>query len=234
MNRKEFMNELRGALFAVSEEEREEALQYYNDYLDDAGVENEQKVLAEWESPEKLAESIRNGMEGKLENGEFTEQGFSAGGDKQCPAKKQDVEWEENRDTGKAKERRVNGWKLLALALLCIFLAPVCVPLAIALAAAVIGLLIAAAAVIAALFAVGAVLFAGGICVAVIGIGKVFAVPAGAAVLFGAGLLLTAVGALLMLLFGWALLKCSIALFKAFVNLCRRPFHGRRKAGVSK
>ena len=80
MSRTEFMQALQGALVDVSSEEREAALEYYNDYLDDAGPENEAAILREWGSPEKLAESIRNGMDGKLENGEFTETGFSTGG----------------------------------------------------------------------------------------------------------------------------------------------------------
>ena len=41
MTRVEFMNELRALLWDLSVEEREEALQYYNDYFDDAGAENE-------------------------------------------------------------------------------------------------------------------------------------------------------------------------------------------------
>ncbi len=62
MNRFEFMQALERALYDVSAEEKEAALQYYNDYLDDAGPENEQSILEEWESPSKLAESIRSGM----------------------------------------------------------------------------------------------------------------------------------------------------------------------------
>mgnify|MGYP007010212161 CR=1 FL=1 len=44
MNRKQFMEELRQLLTGISEEERVEALQYYEDYFDDAGAENEQQV----------------------------------------------------------------------------------------------------------------------------------------------------------------------------------------------
>lgn len=41
MNRLEFMQQLEALLSDISQGEREEALQYYNDYLNDAGVENE-------------------------------------------------------------------------------------------------------------------------------------------------------------------------------------------------
>ena len=45
MNRKEYMERLEQLLLVLPEEEREEALQYYNDYFDDAGVENEDRVI---------------------------------------------------------------------------------------------------------------------------------------------------------------------------------------------
>lgn len=236
MNRKEFMKALQSALCDVSSEEKEEALQYYNDYLDDAGPENEQKVLEEWGSPEKLAESIRNGMDGKFEDGEFTEKGFSTGEERQCPVKRKETAGEEQEgcQTGKPDKRhRINGWKWLAIGLLCIFLAPVCIPAAMGLIAVIFGLILAAAAVIAAFIAVGIVLFAVGICVAVIGVGKVFAVPSAAAVLFGIGLIVSAIGALFVLLFGWVLVKFVIVLFRALVKLCRKPFHSAGKAGAS-
>ena len=45
MSRTEYMRELDALLHGISKEEREEAMQYYNDYFDDAGSENEEKVL---------------------------------------------------------------------------------------------------------------------------------------------------------------------------------------------
>ena len=62
MNRTEYMRELDALLHGISKEEREEAMQYYNDYFDDAGSENEEKVIEELGSPAKLAETIRAGI----------------------------------------------------------------------------------------------------------------------------------------------------------------------------
>ena len=45
MNRQEFMKRLEELLQDISENEREEALQYYNDYFDDAGAENEAQII---------------------------------------------------------------------------------------------------------------------------------------------------------------------------------------------
>ena len=62
MSRTEYMRELDALLQGISKEEREEAMQYYNDYFDDAGSENEEKVIEELGSPAKLAETIRAGI----------------------------------------------------------------------------------------------------------------------------------------------------------------------------
>ena len=77
MSRKEFMQRLEALLSDLSENEREEALQYYNGYLDDAGSENEEVVLQELGTPEALAASIRQGLkEDGIGNGYFSENGF--------------------------------------------------------------------------------------------------------------------------------------------------------------
>lgn len=62
MNRKEFMSRLEGRLWNISSAEREEALQYYNDYFDDAGAENEQTVIETLGDPEKIAETIKRDL----------------------------------------------------------------------------------------------------------------------------------------------------------------------------
>ena len=59
MNRVEFMETLSRLLQDIPEEDRIDALKYYNDYFDDAGSESEQKVIEELESPEKVAMKIK-------------------------------------------------------------------------------------------------------------------------------------------------------------------------------
>ncbi len=77
MSRAEFMRRLAELLADVSPAEREEAIQYYNDYFDDAGTENEQSVIASLGTPEELAKTIRAGLFDGGNAGEFTEKGFS-------------------------------------------------------------------------------------------------------------------------------------------------------------
>ena len=59
MNRAQFMEQLEKLLSDISEEERLEALDYYNSYFDDAGEENEAEVIQELGSPGKVAAIIK-------------------------------------------------------------------------------------------------------------------------------------------------------------------------------
>ena len=51
MNRKQFMEQLERLLSDISEAERQEALEYYEGYFDDAGPENEGCLLYTSPSP---------------------------------------------------------------------------------------------------------------------------------------------------------------------------------------
>ncbi len=75
MNRIEFMTELAALLQDIPAIERQDAMKYYNDYFDDAGEENEQEVIAEFESPARLAEMIKTnlGMGSQGDSGHFAE-----------------------------------------------------------------------------------------------------------------------------------------------------------------
>ena len=58
MNRVEFMNRLEQLLQNLPEDEKREAMRYYNDYFDDAGEEREYEVIQELGSPEQVARNI--------------------------------------------------------------------------------------------------------------------------------------------------------------------------------
>lgn len=75
MNRFEFMRQLEMLLSDVSPNERSEAIQFYNDYFDDAGTENEQEVIQALGSPAKVAATIKADLTGNA-TGEFTETGY--------------------------------------------------------------------------------------------------------------------------------------------------------------
>lgn len=64
MTREEFLKRLEELLADVTAEERAEAIRFYEEYLDDAGPEQEAQVLAELGSPEKVAAIIRANVPG--------------------------------------------------------------------------------------------------------------------------------------------------------------------------
>lgn len=63
MTKSEYLSALRGALVGMTSEERESAVKYYEEFFDEAGEENEQDVIADLGSPQKLAKSILNDQE---------------------------------------------------------------------------------------------------------------------------------------------------------------------------
>lgn len=58
MTKKEYLSELESHLVSISEEERINAIQFYEEYFEDAGPENEQQVMSELGKPFALAKSI--------------------------------------------------------------------------------------------------------------------------------------------------------------------------------
>lgn len=78
MNRIEYMRRLAALLQDVPAEERVATMQYYNDYFDDAGEENEEKVIEELGSPEQVAAEMKAGLGRRTEDsGEFRETGYA-------------------------------------------------------------------------------------------------------------------------------------------------------------
>lgn len=71
MRKDEYLRKLENLLYNIPAEDREEALQFYRDYLEDAGEEADE-VLAALGTPEELAESIRRDLYGDNADGSFT------------------------------------------------------------------------------------------------------------------------------------------------------------------
>ena len=77
MTRDEFMRELAYLLQDIQDEDKDDAVQYYTDYFEEAGPDKEAEVIQELGSPERIAAIIRTDIAGHLEDGgEFTEQGY--------------------------------------------------------------------------------------------------------------------------------------------------------------
>ncbi|MDE7310191.1 MAG: DUF1700 domain-containing protein [Eubacterium sp.] len=62
MNRELFLLKLEQLLYDIPKEERDEAMDYYRGYFEDAGEENEAVVIEELESPQAIADSIKEAL----------------------------------------------------------------------------------------------------------------------------------------------------------------------------
>lgn len=77
MDRKQYMKQLAYLLQDVPDQERSEAMQYYEDYFEEAGPEQEDSVIKELGSPEKVAAMIKAELAGNFgDSGEYTERGY--------------------------------------------------------------------------------------------------------------------------------------------------------------
>ena len=227
MNRVEFMAELERLLADLPEDERQAAVQYYADYFADAGAENEAEVIRELGSPEKTAESIkadyygRTFDESRFEHKDYMEKyGQQASG--------QQTSGQQQAGTAGASGEEKKPWTSRGLKILLIVLIAIVVwPLSLGLICAVLGILAAVVCLFAGLvIAAVCVMIAGGV-TAVTGLLMSVAYPPAALMTTGIGLLLFVLG--LIATVGTVKL-CMIvypAMLRGFVELCRRPIHGK-------
>lgn len=237
MSRIEFMNELRALLQDISAEEREEAMQYYNDYFDDAGVENEQGVIKELGSPKKVAQTIKAGLGGRNEEddvySEYRETGYT---DTRFEQNETPARREGYRSTGKTSEEqgREKPWtsktvKVILIILILMIGIPVVVPVVGGVLLGILGVIIGIVAAVAAFLVSGIAIGIGGIAVGIAGIIQLFHfVPVGLG-LMGLGCLMIALGAAITAFMWWLCLKIVPPMFRWFVELCRKPFQKRRE-----
>ena len=202
MNRADYMAALRRALSVLPEEERANALRYYEEYFDDAGPENETKAIEELGEPAKVAAQIL------ADYRELT-----------AVPPAQPIK----------EKRRWRGISPLLLIVLVLLAIPIGLPLVFGAGATVLGVLLAVVlavilAVMLILYGIPLALICGGAVLALLSC-TLWATPANALVTLGNGLAAFAAGILLGLLS----IKLSILyvppVFRAFVAVLRAPFN---------
>lgn len=108
MTRMEFLKQLEYLLQDIDEKDREDALAYYMDYMDEAGLSETDIVDGLLDVPEKIAMSIRSSMnEEDDDRSEFSEQGFKDARvepEQRTPQVYGKDEWKET------ENRRDSGW----------------------------------------------------------------------------------------------------------------------------
>lgn len=147
MNREEFLTRLEGMLQSISPTEKEEVLQYYRDYFEDAGPENEQSVIEALGDPADIAENIKKDLQGDdgsratasdhavMEYGspEACERDNYNGSPKAGERGNYYDSRTSHADTGYREpvpaEKRMPGWAIVLLTLLIVFASPVLIGL---------------------------------------------------------------------------------------------------------
>ena len=219
MNRAEFMARLKELLADITEAEREEALNYYEDYFDDAGVENEASVIESLGSPEKVAATIKHGLnDSEGQEGEFSETGYTD----------YTYDKDEVATTTQRKKWDLSGGMLVVVIILCIFALPILGPVAIAVLSVLFSILCTVAVLLFAVMVAGVAIGVSGLALIISGIATLIASPVVGILFAGAGLILAGVGILVTILGIWILTKVVPPLFRGFINLCRKPFERKR------
>ena len=244
MSRAEFMNELKYLLQDITDSEREEALQYYEDYFDDAGEDNEDAIIRELGSPERVAAIIKSGLMGNDEDaGEFTERGYEDWRfkqDYQVPErtygrKSNNAYTYGNGDrTDVSPRTRRTGNNSLGKILLIIVIAMVAIPIIISAAGGIFGVIVGILGGLVGIVVgiIGATLggVLGGLAVFVGGIIRMFTSPASGFFLCASGLLLIAFGFLALVFAVYVATKLIPRFVRWIARLFRRIFHRRENA----
>lgn len=223
MTKEQFLFQLEQKLLGIPEDERAEAMEYYRDYFNDAGPENEEQVIAELGSPDKVAESIKEGLRAGKED---------AGTVGQPPQTRGAAKSYSQANQGRGQTDSRSKWLLIIIVAILTF------PLWIGVVGALFGILVAVIAVIIGLVVAAAALavagiVAGAVCV-IVGIVRFFTGgPVSGLMTVSVGLLLFAMGCLcaaaLVFLFGqvlpWLLRGISDLLHNGFKRRKRVNMH---------
>lgn len=239
MNRAEFMRQLEHLLRDISESERQEALDYYNSYFDDAGSEKESAVIQELGSPGKVAAIINADLAGSAEEyAEYTEQGYQDNRQKNTDVPEV-YEYSGGSQSRAqrgyrppAKKNNKGNWILIFIIL--VLSCGIWMPLLIGILGAAVGILLSIVAVIFAAGVCGVAFVIGGIVLVVAGIVQCISNPGVGLLASGGGFILTAVGILLVLLFVWVAAKFLPWFIRKIVEVCQRLLHRTgKKEGAS-
>ncbi len=239
MNRIEFMKKLEALLRNISVDERKEAIQYYNDYFDDAGPENEDEVIKDLGSPERVAATIKAGLKGQDDEfSEFSETGYTDTrfDRKDSPARRGETgkktSYEYNySDTGyhagydDSSKPKTDVWKVVAIILLVIVASPIVVPIAIGIAAAVFGIAVGIFAVLISFVVAMVCIGITGIILFGAGIPCLVASPAAGLGMIGAGMIVFVIGLIGTVLTVKLCMMAFPPMIRFIVDLVRKPFH---------
>ena len=221
MSKDTYLARLEALLAGIPPEERQEAMEYYTDYLEDAGPEGEQAAMEHLGSPEKVAAAILEGLSGDASGGEWTENGYEAN------VPHRDVP--DSREKIQKRERQRRG--ILGMLILVAVMAFCGIPVFTTIASVALAAAAAAATICFGGIVVVLALAAAGIFLVISGLIKIMTLPGMGAVLAGAGFLCLAAAFLLLPLCLWIFRTVVPGILNGISKLFYRIFGkgGRRK-----
>ncbi|MBQ8596402.1 MAG: hypothetical protein IJ409_01305 [Lachnospiraceae bacterium] len=254
MSRWEFMRQLEELLSDISPSEREEALQYYNDYINDAGRENEAEALKSLGSPEQVARSVKEGLGESFGMGEFTENGFTSGSAQSAnPIVKREASASDKSNsenawtyteqsqagfntytsgtyTGQSVENaapekeKLPTWAIVLIVIGCIIFSPVLLGIAGTVLSVVVGAVASLFGIIIGVAAAAVALLIAGIALIIAGFGGLFTHPLVSIGLIGAGLICAALSILFAMLEVFLCGICLPGIFKGLAYIFKKLF----------
>lgn len=228
MNKFEFMNQLEALLSELPDSEKKEALQYYEDYFNDAGVESEQEVLESLGSPEKIAQTIKSelGVTSKRFDSDKIECRENANRNTENAYQGSDGvnATGQNPGNGTAQKSGLSAGVIALIIVLCILASPILIGVGVAVISLVFSVIVTLFSLILAFGLISICLFVAAVLYVAVGIAKLFAAPLGGLVLIGIGMLSGGFALLFLLLTIWLTVTVTPALFKGLAWLCTAPF----------
>lgn len=217
-------------------EEREEALRYYESYFEEAGVEQEQVVLEELGSAERIAAQILRDYRMENGGGMYTEQGYQENENKkqipvQYAAEEAKKEKEPEGSGITITKKGLSGGALVVVILLAILTFPIWISILATAFGLLMGLFGASIGIVVGFGCGGIGCLIGGVAAFAVGILKSFTVPVVGAGLIAIGLLIFGVGCLMIAAVG-GIVKLAVWVTTGLVNLLGRIFHGKKEARV--
>lgn len=219
MSRKEFMEELAMLLGELPVEEREDALRYYESYFDEAGTDQEQVVLEELGSAERVASQILRDYRAERKTEEYNKA--------------------EEQKTGTGTEgsgiyitkKGLSGGALVVAILVAILTFPIWISILATAFGLLMGFFGASIGIVVG-FGVGGIgCILGGVAAFAIGIFKSFTLPVVGAGLIAIGLLVFGLGCLMIAATG-GIIRLAVWIVNGIIKLFSRLFHGRKGATV--
>ena len=222
MNRQEFLRQLESLLMNIPANEREDALAYYNDYFDEAGIENEQNVIQELGSPQKVAQSI---LSDARTTGHESTQAYENAEEQYSQSAYQYQNQSVYQNYQDVEKKKFKTWQVVLIVILLVVSFPVWIGLVAGLFGTLIGLLGGLFGVLIGLAGSAFGLVIGGIAVCVLGVLGMIANPLEGVTCLGVGLILVAIGILLALLFVLITFTWLPKLVKAIAGWIKGLFH---------